>query len=238
MVSARPESAKVLSFSGIRLLTRRSALACGCAIASFLLYSSAVYADPIRIVTGGYASANEGNNGFSLEGADFHVSGEFPVGGPIESCFPCAPGTLINLSVSAPPDTYGDPSVVDGVVYEGFPFFNGGPIFTGLFSFTSGAVAVPDMTGVLYAERSLPFTFTGSLIAYDNIERTGTPLFSLALIGSGTATLSFSHQDFGITTDRISYQFESAAATPEPATLLLVAPAVGWMARSRRRSIT
>ena len=234
MVSSRPKSGKLLSFSGTWLPTWRSAAARGCTMAAFLLLSSAVYADPIRLVTSGQVSASEGVNGFVLVGAGFHVSGEFPFGGPIESCFPCTPGTLISLSGSAPPDTYGDPSVVDGVVYEGFPFFNGGPIFTGLFSFTSGFVAVPDMTGELYAERSQPFTFTGSLVAYDNIQRTGTPLFSLNLIGSGTATLSFSHQDFGLTTDRITYDFTAAAATPEPATLLLVAPALAWMARRRR----
>jgi hypothetical protein len=77
---------------------------------------------------------------------------------------------------------------------------------------------------------------TGSLAAFDNLGLSGTPLFSTDLTGRGTAVLQFSNNaQVGLLASRISFRFEPAAPTPEPATILLVGPALAGLALARRR---
>jgi hypothetical protein len=226
-MTAKPATLRrVRSRLSIRLLIAGAAL---------MAASSSGYAEPIRVVTGGFVDAHEGDNTFVLLGDGFRVSGEIPFSGPLSRCFPCTPGTAVSLSGTATPGIYGDPAVVDGTTYDGFSGFNGGPFLTGRFAFFAGSIVVPDVPVDGFAEFSSVFAFDGSLAGFDTFELTGPPLFSLGLTGFGTARLEFSHPPgLGILASRITYDFEPAAATPEPATLFLVAPLLGWSAWRRR----
>ncbi len=208
--------------------------------AAVLSIGSAASADPVRIVTGGFADAHEGDNTFVLTGDGFRVSGLAFPSAPLGVCFPCAPGTSIGLSAPAAlVDIFGGPATVDGRTFDGINPIEGGPFLEGTFNFTSGSVRVPDLPVDGFAELSLPFVFTGALAGFDNFELSGSPLFSLQLAGSGIATLQFSHpEQIGILASRITFEFQPAAATPEPATILLVGPALAGLALRRRRGLT
>lgn len=92
------------SIVGKSLASNRRRPAQFCAALAFLLISSAAYADPVRIlkVVAGNVDAHEGDNTFALLGPDFRLFGETPISGPLNACSPCAPGTTVSLSASAP----------------------------------------------------------------------------------------------------------------------------------------
>jgi hypothetical protein len=108
--------------------------------------------------------------------------------------------------------------------------------FTGSTTIRAGSVIVPDVAG--RAVLTAPFTASGFLAAYDNIARTGAPLFSTALSGRGTASVTFFNSyppGEGIDADSISYQFDDSAPIPEPATLLLMGSGLSAIYLRRRR---
>jgi hypothetical protein len=90
--------------------------------------------------------------------------------------------------------------------------------------------------GATRASLSVPFVASGFLTAFDSFERTGIPFFSGAFSGHGTATVEFLNlPDFGIVSERVRYEFQEAAATPEPATVVLVGTGLTAACAVRRR---
>jgi hypothetical protein len=79
-----------------------------------------------------------------------------------------------------------------------------------------------------------PFRLTGVLTAEGFQDPAG--VFRHDVVGNGTATVGF-FREFG--TDALrpfaTYDFASAAATPEPGTLMLLASGVVWVARRKCR---
>jgi hypothetical protein len=81
---------------------------------------------------------------------------------------------------------------------------------------------------------SAPVQFSGLLkVVQDN-----RVLFNGTLLGSGTGSIVYENTFAGMNTRLGGFQYEihSVAATPEPGSLLLLAPGVGWLAIRRRKS--
>ena len=80
-----------------------------------------------------------------------------------------------------------------------------------------------------------PFTFSGtfSFATFDGTRRVPGP--SVALIGTGTATTSLLRSPGGFVATSRSFEFESASATPEPASVLLLGTGAAVLMRRRSR---
>jgi hypothetical protein len=201
-----------------------AALVCGA--------SGPVRADPVRVVTSGglFQLPVENETEVSLRGNGFSiVGGEVPIL-TVDAC-PCLPGESSSLStdfstITRPPWTV----TIDGQTFD--EVFLSGTLF-----FHAGSVTVPNVAlGGPGVFPTTSFTMTASLDGFADRGLT-RPLFSETFIGSGTASVGFFNLvgGSGITRDGLQFEFTDAAATPEPATLLLVAPGAAWIVRRRRR---
>jgi len=200
-------------------------------IAAVLTFSPVALADPVRIVTSGfYTVIWDEESDFRFVGTGFELRGLANDPGrtnPLFRCHPCPPGTSLGLST----DFRTDRDERHSAIFEGL--FYPEVYYTGSTTIRAGSVIVPDLAD--RAVLSAPFTASGFLAAYDNIARTGAPLFSTALSGRGTASVTFIPRIEGIDADSISYQFNDSAPIPEPATLLLVGSGLSAMYLRRRR---
>jgi len=204
-------------------------------IAAVLTFSPVALADPVRIVTSGfYTVIWDEESDFRFIGTGFELRGVANDPGrtnPLFRCYPCAAGTSLGLST----DFTGSSYTEDSAIFEGL--FYPDVYYTGSMTIRAGSVIVPDLAD--RAVLSAPFTASGFLAGYDNIAGTGALLFSTALSGRGTASVTFRNLHLpgieGIHADSISYQFDDSAPIPEPATLLLVGSGLSAMYLRRRR---
>ncbi len=195
------------------------------------------FADPVRIVTSGtiFQLVEDGETGASFFGNDFSLTGAEVDIVSDELCVPCTPGQSLNLSTTIrlsafPPGT----AVVDGMDYPEV-------FFGGTLDVDAGSVIVPDVeVGGPYPRLGTAFTFTGTLQGFADVSRTGAPLFSLLVAGGGQTSLGFFNYPTqnGITTDGRQLEFDGAAATPEPGSLLLFGSGAAWFARRWRHRRT
>jgi hypothetical protein len=216
------------------------------AIVLLVLTCNPVGAEPINVTSGLVVFTDE-PGGFLFVGRGFELRGEmFPttVSGTFwfDRCHPdltgggCLPGARIDFGTT----TYGIGSgdqgsgVIGGVVHEEL-------FYSGEWTFHGPSVIAPTTFDESALVRDGPFAFEGSIFAYPTELRTGMPLFSASLRGSGTARVFFGVNTSGVSGPRLiphdlDYVFETQPV-PEPSTLLLVGAGLGAaLTRCRRRS--
>jgi hypothetical protein len=213
------------------------AVVAGSWLGVWLVIAAPAAAEPVRIVTSGniYQLVEDGETGASFFGSGFALTGAEVDIISDQLCWPCTPGRTLDLSTTIhlsafPPGS----ATVDGRSYD--EVFLGGSL-----DVDAGSVIVPDVPlGGPYPRLETSFTFTGLLQGFADVTRTGTPLFSLLVSGNGRTSLGFFNYPTqnGITTDGWRLEFEQAAATPEPGSLLLFASGAAWFVRRRRRSVS
>jgi hypothetical protein len=208
-----------------------------CATALFL-GASCVSADPVQITSGsllvngslGLAPISVfGTHGFSVTGDALPSEGRID---PFTDCNPCVPGASVSLGGSLSEAAFSGTATFEGSAFPLELRLNAPNSL--LFEWSGTTIAPPESNGPVTVAG--PFAVTGTLFRSFGTDKVD---FS----GGGTASLSLNPlhlgADFGWQVNRVRYDFESAAATPEPATLTLLSIGVlAGAARSRRQRWT
>jgi hypothetical protein len=191
--------------------------------------STGAAADPVR-VTGGSLSFDTGNApmfSLSTSTGQLFVADGFRREWPATCFYQCAPGVAIPMSLGV--SEHGDPLFFQA---DGVDLF---PAMDLVISAPSVTLPEPGTPNANLETFLRPFTLTGRLAGYASADRTGTPVFDLTLIGSGTATLRMGLENGRYDFSSLDYDFD-AAPVPEPATLLLVGTGAALLWRRRRQT--
>jgi hypothetical protein len=191
-------------------------------------------AEPI-VITGGFVGMLNGYDlpGFDLTGVNSEFTGIMPIGGVV--CCAFSRGETVTLHAGFPLSSLAfEPTkqVVDGTTYHSF--------VSGSLTITSVPFVAPSPNGSAPFSFSTPFTMIGQISGYANFGGSDNPpLFTVPLVGAGTATVSGNTRSSAPTYigQSLAFQFEAAtpSPTPEPASMLLVGSGVAALATVKRR---
>ena len=200
-------------------------------------------ADPVRVTSGQFNIDHEGDwYVYSGEGFDIRLSrADTLVNYGLwvdkiwgDTCFipmtdeTCTLGETLDVSFTTPADSYmgiGDVTIGD-TTYESVAL-------RGTLDFDFTPILLTSELSEFSNGRS-PFAFSGVIRGLTN----GTELFSISLFGAGRTHIPLFREGnmvFG-EEGKVIYEFEDIAATPEPATLLLLGTGLAATIARRRRS--
>jgi hypothetical protein len=188
---------------------------------AFAVLPLRAYGDPVRITSGFFEVSGVGRGAtFHFAGNDFEASGLLEPGdvGPDRTCSPCAAGDPIELRTFFAGNMGRGTATADATALA--------VDFAGSLLFSAPSFRAPSAAGDFTVTDT--FTFSSRLLGILNLNtQDETIAFERALTGRGIVTASFRSNptqpgDPALFFFKdVRFEFSSADAVPEPATLLL-----------------
>ena len=203
----------------------------------FVFTTSTAKADPIVVTSGSLTVTGvTGSPSYNFAGTNFTATGSGGDEGNTgpAGCSPCVSGSLINVNSFFVGTSLGHGNVtIDSSVFNNI-------FIAGEFGFSVAAVLVPvSLTDVTLMA---PFTFGGTMIGCVEPHLIcQTQVFTVQVIGSGTATIQLQHflDSAGnslFSFRSVTYTFETAAV-PEPASMLILMGGLAALGAKKLRFI-